>query len=122
MTRVHIKPTAPARLVSEGGILSQKIDQELESSLKSVLMQRFGQKFIVNKWKSRKFEFYTDNADIPKMDVLEATVNVATSLELRLLKSTQKSLQKQVSLGSTPGDVLPHMSEALDAGKPIPPG
>src|SRR5688572_1670503 len=66
--------------------------------------------WLQNKWKSRKFEFYTDNADFPKMDVLEATVNVATSLELRLLKSTQKSLQKQVSLGSTPGDVLPHMS------------
>jgi hypothetical protein len=98
--------------------VSQEIDQALEDSLKAVLKERLGAKFIPAKWKTRKFEVYTDNSDLPKMDVLEATLRVAATLELRLLKSTQKSLQKQVSLTSTPQDVLPHMSAALDAGRP----
>lgn len=94
------------------------VEQQLENSLQAVLRARFGQKFIVPNWKGRAFGFYTDNADFPKMDVLEATVNVASASNLKLLPSTQKSLQNQVSLASTPSDVLPHMSAALDAAKP----
>lgn len=98
--------------------MSQKIDQDLENSLQAELRGRFGQRFIVPNWKTRNFGFYTDNADLPKMDVLNATLNVAKDLNLTLLEKTQRNLQKLVGLTSTPTDVLPHMSAALDAAQP----
>jgi hypothetical protein len=98
--------------------VSQKIDQALENSLQAVLRARLGDRFIAPNWKTRNFGFYTDNVDLPKMDVLEATENVAASVMLKLSEDTQRKLQRRVSLGSTPNDVLPHMSAALDVADP----
>jgi hypothetical protein len=98
--------------------VSQKVDQALETSLQAVLRARLGERFIAPNWKTRSFGFYTDNVDLPKMDVLEATENVAASLSLRLSEDNQRLLQRRVSLASTPNDVLPHMSAALDVADP----
>jgi hypothetical protein len=96
--------------------MSQEVDQALENSLKFEMKARYGDKFIGQKWKKRKFGFYTDNADFPKIDVLDATLNVAANLELTIPKKYQRNLQSNVTLDSTPEDVLPAMSETIDAG------
>lgn len=98
--------------------MSIAIDNALADALRSELQARFGNQFKVNKWKSRKFSFYTGNEHFPKMDVLTATLNVARSLALVIPEPIQKNLQLQVTLESAPNDVFPHMSAALDAGTP----
>jgi hypothetical protein len=98
--------------------VSQKVDQALENSLQASLRARFGERFIAQNWRARNFAFYTDNVDLPKMDVLEATESVAATLILKLSDETARILQRRVSLNSTPNDVLPHMSAALDVAEP----
>lgn len=96
--------------------MSQVIDDALFDALRSELQARYGEQFKVNKWKSRKFSVYTNNVDLPKMDVLEATVKVATNVGLTIPEEIQGNLQNQVTLGSSPNDIHPHMSAAIDTG------
>ncbi len=97
------------------------VDDKLETALKDRVNEEWSDKFKADKWKSSAFKVYTDNEDLAKIVVLEATETVAQGLDVELTKEQKINLQGQVTLDTTPEKILPEMSNAIAGAAPIEP-
>jgi len=99
--------------VENDGIPTGDLEGDLETTLENEIKRTWPDKFDPEAWKETAFKDYTDFEDDPKIVVLDATLKVAAAYKRFVTKENQIRLQAEVTLDTTPEDILPEMRNAI---------